>query len=265
MNGVVVNEDRQTRTMLFHVEKLSTSLKKLIRKNLSEICHGEGAQETEAKVYSYRQTLKEFLVRLGNRDLRKKKGMIGELLAHVLIRHYKTEFQQVTPFFNLEERSFKKGFDIVLLETTPKKIWLTETKSGGATRSRTADQKTRNLLSAAKRDILKRLETSDGVWLNAITGARVAMSEGKLKKAVLSILDRANDEIESDPANRTAKNVILISVVFSKANQISIDTALSFRDRVSGAGKFSDLIVFSMQKGTYTKVVNFLRREANVE
>lgn len=55
--------------------------------------------------------------------------MIGELLVHIILE-LEGKYSTASPFFNMEESSFKKGFDIVLFEEDSKELWITETKSG---------------------------------------------------------------------------------------------------------------------------------------
>ncbi len=64
----------------------------------------------KSKIYSYK-VMKEFVKRYKtNNDASedRKKGMIGELLVHVVLE-IEGRFTTASPFFNMEERSFKKG------------------------------------------------------------------------------------------------------------------------------------------------------------
>lgn len=49
--------------------------------------------------------------------------MIGELLVHVILE-IEGRFTVASPFFNMEERSFKKGFDIALFDSKLKSFGL---------------------------------------------------------------------------------------------------------------------------------------------
>lgn len=55
-----------------------------------------------------------------------KKGMIGELLVHLLVKYFFDEYEIISPFLNMEERSIKKGYDAVLTEKSNPIIWLIE-------------------------------------------------------------------------------------------------------------------------------------------
>lgn len=71
--------------------------------------------------------VKEFVKRYKtNKDAleERKKGMIGEILVHVILE-FEYRFLTVSPFFNMEERSLKKGYDVALLETATNELWIT--------------------------------------------------------------------------------------------------------------------------------------------
>ena len=112
--------------VLYYIENFSDELKSEIRSRLVSICHGaEHAQSTRV-IYSYKYTLKEFIKRYKtNQDAseNRKKGMIGELLVHVILE-IEGRFTVASPFFNMEERSFKKGFDIALFDSKTEELRL---------------------------------------------------------------------------------------------------------------------------------------------
>lgn len=67
--------------------------------------------QSSLKIYSYKETVKEFIKRYktdNNVSEDRKKGMIGELLVHIVLE-LEGRFFAASPFFNMEERSFKKG------------------------------------------------------------------------------------------------------------------------------------------------------------
>ena len=55
--------------------------------------------------------------------------MVGELLFHVLMS-IENEYIATSAFFNLEERSFKKGFDLSFFSVENQELWIAEVKSG---------------------------------------------------------------------------------------------------------------------------------------
>ena len=74
----------------------------LINRNLVEICEGESDTSLDAAKLT-------FLDFLSNKDDTTKIGAVAEFFIHLFLRElgYKQEFL----FYNLEERSIKKGFD----------------------------------------------------------------------------------------------------------------------------------------------------------
>lgn len=114
--------------VLYYVESLSAEFKNEMRKRLSAICYGIDQAESGRLVYSYKETVKEFIRRYrtqNDKSRNRKKGMIGELLVHMVFE-LEGRFIAASPFFNIEERSFKKGYDVVLLEHTTNELWIAE-------------------------------------------------------------------------------------------------------------------------------------------
>ena len=74
--------------VIYFIEDLSTELKQEIRNRLVAVCHGADQAQSLLKIYSYKETVKEFVKRYKtNKDASedRKKGMIGELLVHVVL------------------------------------------------------------------------------------------------------------------------------------------------------------------------------------
>lgn len=250
-----------------HIDFFSEDFKKLIRNQLSSVCHGPSKASWNRKAYSYKSTLKGFLDRYDSKSDDIKIGMIGELLTHLLILEYFPEFNAVSPYFNMEEKSVKKGFDIILFSITNNEIWITEVKSGQLNKNKNANQTNSLLLGRAKRDLKGRLsENETSLWENAINGALVALEDKKdAKEAVLEILGDIGDEVEENQAISTDKNVILVTSLFANlSDQIKERGIITYSNGVKKQKIFKELIVFSIQKNTYERVVDFLREEADL-
>ena len=81
-----VSIEQSGKCMLVHITQFSKELKQLIRDQLAGIYHGFAEVETlSSDFYSYSNTLTSFLERFNTKSEKIKKGMIGELLAHVLM------------------------------------------------------------------------------------------------------------------------------------------------------------------------------------
>lgn len=247
------------------IDFLSDEIKEIIRTELSSICHGASKASKARKAYTYKATVKSFLERYERKTATTKVGMIGELLTHVFIIKFLENFNTVSPFFNMEEKSIKKGFDILMYSTVDEEIWITEVKSGELHHAKDSNDTNKALLSKAKLDLKNRLnENESSLWENAINGATIALDNLRdAKDAVIAILDDIEDEIVENRAASENKNVILVTSLFSTLNdEIKDQTLQDFFINTINEKIFKNVIVFSIQKNTYIKVVEFLREEA---
>lgn len=248
------------------IKYFSDALADAIRSNLSAICHGPEAKKRHQIIASYKETLKEFNRRYKTKGELIQKGMIGELLTHVLLLYNYPDFHPVSPFFNMEEASIKKGFDLVLFDQTSKEVWLSEVKSGAA-QEKEADAFNKILLERAKNDLKERLTNNEpSLWLNAINGASAALASGDIKNRVDNILERGFEEASGNTQVSNSKNVILISVVYKGVDDpVSLAQAENKHKGVAADNCFRDVIVFSIQKQTYQRIAKFLESEAHGE
>lgn len=244
------------------VDCLSDELKALLRSRLTEICHGVARAKKASAIYSYKRTLTSFLNRYDTKTVRTQKGMIGELLTHVLFVHYFSAYEPVSPNFNLEEGSIKKGFDLVLLNNESKELWFAEVKSGNTT-TQTCAQKLGSLLSTAKNGLVENLnDTRETLWMNAINGASVAMASGSLKSRIEALLESYAEGAFSDTNSSEDFNALLVAVCYSGGKETaSIDEFSCSHTHHLNTGEFANLISLSIQKNTFQAVEKFLREE----
>lgn len=264
MDGIIFDKNEATRSYLCIVQSLSDELKELIRSNLSSICNGISQSETESPVYSYKSTLTEFLKRYDGKTTNTKKGLIGELLAHNLFIHFFDEFQSINPFFNLEERNIKKGFDILLYHNTDKSLFYTEVKSGNAGASN-SNNKNISLLGTARSDILNKLrDNNDNTWRNAINGAKIALENRlDLKRFINETLETCLTSAQNQSSSSEDKNIILVAVIYNRISDRIVITRISdYSKRHANSSEFASTIYFSIQRNTYQSVEQFLRDEA---
>lgn len=73
---------------IFIISDFSDELKKTIRERLSTVCHGAAKASTGRLMYCYKTTLKEFVRRYNDKPEKTRKGMIGELLLHILLTEF---------------------------------------------------------------------------------------------------------------------------------------------------------------------------------
>lgn len=259
---------KKSQYALFHIYDLTNDLKDILKKRLSFICYGRSASESDLTIYNYRYTLKEFISRYENKSCEKQKGMIGELLSHVIINEYFDEYYIVSPFFNKEERNVKKGFDVVLSEKSgDHSVWITEVKSGELHKGKDANKTTCDLIETAKRDLLERLNEKDNyvLWHNAINDAIITFQNNKsIKDAVIHFLDNygtKGDNIQSKKSSDI--NVFLVSALFAPlTDAITEATVKSKSDNLQTKKFFKKTFILSLQKETYQKVYHFLKEES---
>ena len=205
--------------VLYFVESLSDELKQEIRSRLSAVCHGVDQAQSAAKIYSYKETAKEFVKRYKsdkNASEKRKKGMIGELLVHIILE-IEGRFTTASPFFNMEERSFKKGYDVALFEEKTNELWIAEVKSGEIQKNqKDASAAATGLINTAKNDLKVRLnDYNTSLWLNALNAAKVTMSDSNNQKdAVIKLLEKCSDDAVEEKNSSNSFNVVLSATLF---------------------------------------------------
>ena len=111
ISGITLNKDIENGVYICYIKEFSEELKLKIREMLGSIWHG-AVDSDERKQFNYKNTIKRFLERYNPKTDKTKKGMIGELLTHLLIPQY-INLNALSIMKNKEENSIRKGFDIV--------------------------------------------------------------------------------------------------------------------------------------------------------
>lgn len=264
MEGVRFDKDSYPRVAIFTVESFSDEFKNIIRNTLAEISLGKAfIGDDDFQMYGYKPTLKEFLKRYETKDEDTRKGMIGELIANILIRCYIQTLDCVSIFFNKEERSIKKGYDIVYYDTENHKIWYSEVKSGTNDANQHPNYASKTLLKRAYNDISDKFkEKRDTLWHNAVRDAMLVIEDKKVCKNISSLLNK--DLSDNLNHNKTNYNAILISVLFySTKILIDYEEIYLFCEKVAKTQCFEDVLVFAIHKNTYTEIEKFLKEENN--
>lgn len=261
MEGVNL-EKSETGSLCFTVENISDELKVVVRKRLSEICHGAAKASRTSVIYSYRSTLAAFFEKFDTKSPDTQKGMIGELLTHVLFLHFEEEFRAASPFFNMEEDSIKKGFDLVLHHKSTSEIWFVEVKAGDCG-VETSINKLGSLLSLAKNGLKTALNSErNTLWQNAVNGANVVIQSSGLKSQIETLLEIYNEKAVAGESVSTDYNAVLVAVCFSGGQAFATGAEFEGRhNRQKGMNEFRDLMSIALQKDTIQSVVDFLRSE----
>lgn len=263
----VIKEDYSD-YVLYFIENFSEELKQEIRSRLASVCHGVDQARSGWTIYSYKATVKEFISRYRTRrdaSVERQKGMIGELLVHIILE-IEGRFMVASPFFNMEEGSFKKGYDVVLFENSTNALWITEVKSGELQRNQSnASSAAVGLINAAKNDLKERLnDPNTRLWLNALNAARVSMSESNSQKAaVMELLAQCADSAVEGTTSSDMFNVVLSAALFhSMPERVEAAKISQKRTRVMNENLFNQVFVIAIQKETYEAVYEFLESEA---
>ena len=258
-----------TEGVVYYIDQLTDAIKNAIRDRLTTICYGSINAQTDHLTFSYKATVKEFVSRyISNRDnITRIKGMVGELLFHLLMS-FENEYCATSAFFNLEEGSFKKGFDLCFYNQNSQDLWIAEVKSGEK-QAHQSDQSEAivNLINHAKNDLKERLnDNSNRLWLNAINHARIAINDNKdEKKAIIKLLSDYSDQAQQGIYNSNDKNVIFVGVLFhTLMEEIEPDKVQAKHDREKESGLFNKILTIAIQKETYEAVICFLESEAKV-
>ena len=162
--------------------------------------------------------------------LRRKKGTTIEMgaVAEFMVHLYMSEmgYKQEFVFFNLEERSIKKGFDGYY--TLNNEEWILESKSGLiSTKGISHSAK----FSEAYSDIKEKLKDSDGrnPWRNAYNHAchRPVESAEDIIKNLKNLADDFDSELYQNIENL---NLLPAATIFLEGNWSSIDQPLLLSD-----------------------------------
>lgn len=255
-------EKSETGSLCFEIHEISDELKAVIRKRLSEICHGAAKASRNTTLYSYQKTLAAFFQKFDNKSSATQKGMIGELLTHVLVLHYEKDFRAASPYFNMEENSIKKGFDLVLQHDGTRQVWFVEVKAGDCGPI-TSIQKLGELLSLAKNGLKTALSSKRyTLWQNAVNGATVVVQDSSLKAQIETLLESYNEKAAAGESKSTDYNAVLVAVSFLGAQGFATAAEFDGRHATQKAmNEFHDLMSIALQKNTMQSVIDFLRGE----
>jgi hypothetical protein len=253
----------ETGSVCLCVEIISDELKAIVRDRLSAICYGAARASRNSPAYSYKQTLNSFFHRYDTKSSAIKKGMIGELLTHILFLHFSPDFTAASLNFNMEEESIKKGFDLVFHHQQSEEIWLVEVKSGDCGNA-SSIQKVGSLLSIAKNDLKSNLNSDrETLWHNAIHGASIALKAGKLKEQIEDLLEIYLQDAFLGHSRSENYNALLVAVSYSNGWPFAAGHEVEVKHNFHrDAGDFKALMSVAIQKETYQNVELFLRQEA---
>jgi hypothetical protein len=254
INGLEI--EKYNGCYLFRIEEFSNEIKDLIKEQFAEIWNGLIQVDEDPVFFSLKKTVIVFLDRYNSKSNKIKKGMIGELLAHLLINNFAVDLKPLSILKNKEERSIKKGFDILYYDFSTESIWYSEVKSGEATSSENRPNNlASNHLDKAKQSISEMFNSGRrSLWESALIDVKLTVEESEHRNDFSDLLKIDSENISSDN-----KSVILISVLFHNLSEkISLEFIISYYEDLIAEAKFSSQILFSIHKETYQAVEDFL-------
>lgn len=209
------------------------------------------------KIHNLSNELKDKIKELINYRLpnskNKKVRVIGEILLNIIIREF-TDMKIVSPFFNVEERNVKKGFDIIAVDSAGD-LWIIESKAGEQGRLKSPTEKVCERIKVAKRDLDTRLNKDNSqLWLNAIKSVKCSLDENSEKKTIINILEKTSNSCLS-----TDKNVVLGGTVFCLFDSVIDSSKINnLYVSISKSNKFSKIRLIAIQKQTFQAVIDYL-------
>jgi hypothetical protein len=249
---------------IFYINDISDALKDTIREDLTRVCHGGKDSQIDTGFYTYEETIKELWERYRSKSSETKTGMIGELLAHILIPRYLENFMPISMYFSLSDRRIKQGFDLNFMQDKTK-LWYGEVKSSISKAK--IDSKNNTLLNKAKDTLTEYFSTAETIkskWMAASNEVAVIFADEEAR-SIKDLLRYDYQEERVKNASSTA-NVILISVPFSDINNGRLDKQAvnQYRKQLIKDNIFGDCLIISIQKSTIQAIEDFLKSEAGI-
>lgn len=261
MNIKGITIQNQGSFSICYIEQFSSELQRVIRRQLSGLYNGFADTEETPEIYSYENTIASFLDVYQSKSEATRKGMIGELLAHVVINHYFLHLYPISVLKNKEERSIKKGFDIIYFEDATTKLWYAESKSGAKGAAKDSSNANIVLLNRANSSLEKVFtSTRSYLWNSALVDVNLTVSNKSKKIDIKKLLSK---DIPSKTNPPGKKNVILISVLYNELkDKINPASVASFIAEKSKGTTYGTITVLCVQKNTFAKVAQFLQSES---
>ena len=254
MEGITIHSDEKF--TVFEIECFSNELKEKIKTEIVEICHGEAALTSDLEWYSYKETLAELINHRLPRNHSQKVGFIGELLLNVILRAF-TDLKIISPFFNMEERNVKKGFDLISVDKE-NNLWLIESKAGELDQTNlNPTLKVKERIRVARQDLVTRLNRKNTqLWLNATNSVKVSCKSDDEKDNVLQIIANIGKTNKSND-----KSVVLGGIVFCKiSTRIDLDSIGELSKEIEKKGDFDRVRVVAIHKETFERIEEFLKQ-----
>lgn len=222
-------------------------IKTLIKENLIGLCWGK--ENTEC--FDIKDVINEFIERFSKKSIEQQYGYIGEFIYYLYILQNDKILKPLSIFFNQEERSFKKGFD--LLGFDGENMWYSEVKSGNSS-GKDIDSYNLERLSTAYNDIKDKLKIRNrntNYWDTAKSNLCKIENSKDERSRLSKILD-------DDKKIEFIKNKIITSVIFDKSDLLLDNNKVKDKyDRLKCLEK--NITIICIRKKTIEKVISILK------
>lgn len=249
IDGITIKNDQQN-VAICTIREFSAEFQEILRSELVSITRGANSKYTD-----YITTLKDFTDRyISGKSTEWKKGGIGELLTHLLLHRIFENLETISCLFNLEDRGFKKGFDVVYHQVENSELWYTEIKSGGIGENQDSTTTSLQHLEKAQKDIYTKFrKNKHQIWDNAKNHAYMACQFEQLDQILKQL------QCDSSRIGHENRNIILVSVLFS-----NISDSIKYEEIIKKYQEIKDvnnLILLCIHKNTYQRICDFMVEE----
>jgi hypothetical protein len=204
---------------IVEIESISPALGDLINNKIRLITEGNTSTDlavVKKRLYDYLQKKKGTTIEM---------GAVAEFMIHVYMNH--TGFKQEFLFYNLEERSIKKGFDGYY--TINNIEWILESKSGNNSVSGNTHP---SKFSEAYADLEKKVKDVDGnnTWRNAYNHACHidVQSAEDIRKNLKTLADDFDNKTYTkiENLNIVPASTLFLEGIWNVANQSELESQI---------------------------------------
>jgi hypothetical protein len=262
VDGIEV--ERVQGATLVIVRAISDDFRTHVRDRLAEYCYGATTVSEDTEYYSFEKTVTEFLERYDPKPRKTRLGMAGELIVHVLMPLLHAELTSAAVYFNKEERSIKKGFDLTFLGSSESAIWYGEVKSGEVGSGSSADDKAAALIDIAASSLSSMLDDVSLLsrWDAALIDTRLTLELG-LAKSARELLRSDSETVRK--GGPITKRVLLAGAVMHEFGHCTITAvgAEKIGETIASSGQFSEAKILVIQQDALEALIDYLREVAN--
>lgn len=242
------------------VRAISEGFRTHVRERLAEYCYGAATVSEDLSFYSLEKTVGEFLRRFDPKSRMTQIGMAGELIVHVLMPVIHAELTSAAVYFNKEERSIKKGFDLTFLGSSDTTLWYGEVKSGEVSASSNADEKAVSLIEIAAASLTSMLDDANQLsrWDAALNDTRLTL-EGGYARTARELLRSDSETVRQ--GDTIEKRAVLAGTVIHELDhcEVTNEGIKQILDLVSAESDFTDVRILVIQQDAIESIIEYLR------